>query len=107
MSYSVRVAAGVKRKILAFRVRDAGSEIYSALERLGEDPRLGVQIKDGPLEGRMSYTFRVLRPPGVFRFTVIYLFHADEEHLDVVAFGVLVGDPPRLVNPNEKYFGEE
>ncbi len=98
MSYSVLVPTEIAERIRACP-RVFLDEIFEQLERLGEDPDLAHRIPEGPLEGRMAYTFRVSRPPLSFRFTVLFQYHADEQHLVISDFGILRGDPPELSDP--------
>lgn len=96
MSYSIELAERAAAKLRRFKP-DVFPEVVEQLDRLGKRPRLGTRIPNGPLEGRMAYTFRVARPPGAWTFTVLYLFTPDETKLYVTDFGILRGAPPTLV----------
>ena len=70
------------------------------LARLAELPRLGTPIRGGEFDGTMAYEFRISRLPISRVFALLYSFHPDEEHIDILDFGVLEGTPPRLSPPS-------
>jgi hypothetical protein len=67
-------------------------KIVEQIDRLGETPSLGVRISEGPLKGRMLYSFVVEHEPRVYRMGVLYLFTQDETSLYITDVGIVEGD---------------
>lgn len=97
MSYRIELSETAASKIRKFRP-DILPDAMEEIERLGANPRLGTRIPEGPLAGRMAYTFRVFRAPLVLKLTVLYQFTEDEKRIFITDFGLLEGDPPRIVD---------
>lgn len=70
--------------------------VVEQIDRLGENPRLGVRIANGPLEGRMLYAFVVESDPRVYRLGVLYLFMDNEVSIFISELGILRSDGSRL-----------
>jgi len=95
VSFSIEVDEQVAKRLREIPVELVGS-IVEQVDRLGENPRLGVRISSGVLEGRMLYAFVVEANPRVFRFAVLYLLTCDEQSLYITELGMLRGDGKTL-----------
>jgi hypothetical protein len=100
VSYELDFPLDVARQLLACTRKDIVPEVLEQLERLARNPLLATRVDSGALSGRSAYTMRVVRAPIAWRVTVFFQFSQDEERLVITNFGILRGDPPRLVPPN-------
>ncbi len=95
MSYKAIVAPVARDQLLRIRSRSrpVADEVLDNIKRLAANPAtLGKPIAAGLFKGRMSYSFRVSRPPWTCQVTVLYVYHSDEETIEIVALGVLDKD---------------
>jgi mRNA-degrading endonuclease RelE of RelBE toxin-antitoxin system len=98
MPYKVRIPDSVLERIRSV-VPPIESQVRRCLAELGRKPRLGTPIRGGALDGLMAYQFRVTRAPLSREFAVLYAFDPDEDHIDILDFGVLGGSPLSLKPP--------
>ena len=97
MSYSIQVEERAAERLRAASPR-VKALIVEQIDRLGENVGLGVRIGQGPLKGRMLYSFVIEPNPRVLRVGVLYLFEQDEQTISITDVGILVGNDlrPRL-----------
>lgn len=92
MAYALRLAPVVQSQITEFISEfEAGWQltaleaVYEQLQRLADDPRLGV-IRPGPF-GRPLFRFEMVLDGVIYYRQVVYRYSQDEEALEITAFG--------------------
>jgi hypothetical protein len=100
VSYAIEFPPEAAEQLLACKRKDIIPEVQEQLKRLGRSPALATRFESGPLAGRSIYTMRVFRAPIAWRVAVLFQFSQDEARIVIGGFGILRGDPPRLVEPD-------
>lgn len=89
MSYVVSLTATAEDQIRKCRLLGCADEIFHNLAYLGADPSIAEETLEGPFGGRPMHRFRLSRPPISLQITVHFAYEADEQHITILAFGVM------------------